>query len=119
MEKDQAIKVLQQKMADLKKTLQKELVGSYHLVVFLGCGQVLLLSPTTNWLCFSQMQKSQSTGPAHWESPQNLPNRSVSIPAPPSHQQQEADVSYQYLKHVVLRYMCSEGEEVGVSYVRM
>ena len=43
MEKDQAIKVLQQKMADLKKTLQKELVRSRHLVVFLGCGQVLLL----------------------------------------------------------------------------
>ena len=34
MEKDQAIKVLQQKMADLKKTLQKELVRSCHLVVF-------------------------------------------------------------------------------------
>lgn len=66
-------------------------------------------------VCVSQMQKSQSTAPLHWESSQNLPNRSVSIPAPPSHQQQEADVSYQYLKHVVLRYMCSEGEEVRQS----
>ena len=60
------------------------------------------------------MQKSHSTGPVHWETPHNPPNRSVSIPAPPNHQQ-EVDVSYQYLKHVVLRYMCSEGEEVSLA----
>lgn len=42
MEKDQAIKVLQQKMADLKKTLQKELVWSPYCVVFSKCSWVLL-----------------------------------------------------------------------------
>ena len=62
MEKDQAIKVLQQKMADLKKTLQKELVRSRHLVVFWGVTRCCS-SPTTNSLCFSDAEIT-----VHWPS---------------------------------------------------
>lgn len=52
MEKDQAIKVLQQKMADLKKTLQKELVRS-HLLTFLVCG---CCSLTADSLCVADAE---------------------------------------------------------------
>ena len=52
MEKDQAIKVLQQKMADLKKTLQKELVCS-QLLAFLECG---FCSLTADSLCVSDAE---------------------------------------------------------------
>ena len=42
------------------------------------------------------------------------PSRSVSVPnhMPQDKQVAANDVSFQYLKHVVFRYMCSEGEEV-------
>lgn len=54
MEKDQAIKVLQQKMADLKKTLQKELVWSPHCVVFSKCAWCCC--PTVDSVCLADAE---------------------------------------------------------------
>ena len=63
-----------------------------------------------------QSQKAPPTGDGRVVPP-ILPDRSQSIPGLPSllplpEEVPNSTVNFQYLKHVIIRYMCSQGEEV-------